>query len=206
MSSTLNDLQLYQTNLTIDKERLREFINMNNNEQPTDNSSNVSLVILVQVHKRIKYLEKLIKSLNLLQTQQNKLFLVIFSHDYFDVDMNSLIHSEAKFLFKQIFYPYMLQLYENKFPGHDPNDCPKATKKHDALRMHCNNAANPDSYGNYREFSIVQIKHHWFWKLSFVFESYAFTKFNKDLGVLLLEEDYYLIPDALHILEKLKLR
>ena len=98
----------------------------------------------------------------------------------------------------------MLQLFENKFPGEDPNDCPKRAKQHEALRLRCNNAANPDSYGNYREFNIVQIKHHWFWKLAFLFENYSFIKNNKNAGVLLLEEDYYLMPDALFVLEKLK--
>jgi alpha-1,6-mannosyl-glycoprotein beta-1,2-N-acetylglucosaminyltransferase len=185
-------------------ENLKEIINVTNNEYSTVKSNN-SLIILVQVHKRVRYLEMLIKSLNyLIKQRQNDSFLVIFSHDYYDVEINELIKNESKFLYKQIFYPYMLQLFENKFPGKHPNDCPKTAKKHEALKMRCNNAASPDSYGNYREYNIVQIKHHWFWKLAFVFENYLLNKNNKNAGVLLLEEDYYLMPDALFVLDKLK--
>jgi len=35
-----------------------------------------------------------------------------------------------------------------------------------ALASGCKNAAYPDRYGHYREVSIVQIKHHWWWKVS----------------------------------------
>jgi alpha-1,6-mannosyl-glycoprotein beta-1,2-N-acetylglucosaminyltransferase len=188
-------------------ENLKEIISFYNNlqeEEEVDNG-NYSDIILVQVHKRIKYLQKLIESLNNLNLN-DKNILVIFSHDFYDIEMNELIKNESKFLHRQIFYPYMLQLYENKFPGLDPNDCPKSIKKHVALRTRCNNADNPDSYGNYREFNIVQIKHHWFWKLAFVFDNYALTKFNRNFGVLLLEEDYYLMNDSLFILDKLKKR
>ena len=30
----------------------------------------------------------------------------------------------------QVFYPYSMQIFPNKFPGSDPNDCPRdATKE-----------------------------------------------------------------------------
>jgi hypothetical protein len=38
-----------------------------------------------------------------------------------------------------------------------------------ALKIKCNNAVSFDTYGNYREAQIVQIKHHWFWKVSDIF-------------------------------------
>jgi alpha-1,6-mannosyl-glycoprotein beta-1,2-N-acetylglucosaminyltransferase len=91
--------------------------------------------------------------------------------------------------------------------------------------MNCSNAAYSDSFGKYREASVVQIKHHWIWKvlfyllehslfttsLSFLFTSklaYVFEKLNitktlENLYVLLLEEDHYLMPDALHVLRQL---
>ena len=205
-----NSLLILQTNLndnkSIEVDNLRYLVHEANNEEPLEGSyNNFSLVILVQVHKRVKYLEMLIKSLNSIK-RQNDEFFVVFSHDFYSVEMNELIRNESQFFYKQIFYPFMLQLNENMHPGLDPNDCPKSIKKHDALRMRCVNAANPDTYGHYREFKIVQIKHHWFWKLSFVFDSYAFTKYNKNFGILLLEEDYYLLPDTLFVLEKLKQR
>ncbi len=36
-----------------------------------------------------------------------------------------------------------------------------------ALASRCNNAPYPDKYGHYREVSIVQIKHHWWWKVNY---------------------------------------
>jgi alpha-1,6-mannosyl-glycoprotein beta-1,2-N-acetylglucosaminyltransferase len=70
--------------------------------------------------------------------------------------------------------------------------------------MQCNNVAHPDTYGNYRDVKYVQIKHHWFWKLSYIFEKFHLTKNMQNLNVLLLEEDYYLMPDTLYTLNKLK--
>ena len=35
-----------------------------------------------------------------------------------------------------------------------------------ALASGCKNAPYPDRYGHYREVSVVQIKHHWWWKVS----------------------------------------
>jgi hypothetical protein len=34
-----------------------------------------------------------------------------------------------------------------------------------ALMSKCQNAAHPDTFGNYRESKVVQIKHHWLWKV-----------------------------------------
>ena len=67
--------------------------------------------------------------------------------------------------------------------------------------MKCQNAAHPDQYGNYREAKMAQIKHHWIWKLGFVFEQFNETLALDNLHVLLLEEDHYLFPDALHSLK-----
>lgn len=79
------------------------------------------LVILVQVHSRIKYLESLIDSLR--QTRDIEQTLVIFSHDIYDPEMNGLIEKIKFCSTLQIFYPYSLQLYPNEFPGKDRNDC-----------------------------------------------------------------------------------
>ena len=71
------------------------------------------------------------------------------------------------------------------------------------MQTKCNNAAHPDSFGNYREAKVVQIKHHWFWKLGYTFEQLNETRSLKNLHVLLLEEDHYLMPDSIHVLRKL---
>ena len=159
------------------------------------------LVILIQVHSRLNYLRELIESLK--HTKHINETLVIFSHDLYDVEMNKLIENITFCSTLQIFYPFSLQLYPDKFPGQDSNDCPKSMKKEEALKMKCNNAAHPDTFGNYRESKVVQIKHHWMWKLSYVFERLNETKNLENLHVLLLEEDYYLMPDSIHVLRML---
>ncbi len=88
-------------------------------------------------------------------------------------------------------------------PGTDPNDCPVRIGKADALIYNCLNAADPDTYGNFRDSKYVQIKHHWFWKLSFAFQNLNIANNYENISVLLLEEDYYLMPDTLDVLNKL---
>ncbi|CAF0703818.1 unnamed protein product [Brachionus calyciflorus] len=158
-------------------------------------------VIVIQVHSRLNYLRELIKSLK--EVKYIEQALVIFSHDIYDEEMNQLVKSIDFCATLQIFYPFSLQLYPNTFPGNDPNDCPKSINKAKALEIKCNNAAYSDKYGNYRESHVVQIKHHWFWKLSFIFEKLNETRLLENLHVLILEEDYYLLPDSIHALRKL---
>jgi len=50
---------------------------------------------------------------------------------------------------------------------------------------------------------VVQIKHHWFWKISYVFEELKVVGGLRDLQVLFLEEDHYVMPDAIQVLRKL---
>jgi len=159
------------------------------------------LVILIQIHSRFNYLKALIQSLK--NTKHIEDSLVIFSHDVYDEEMNNLINNITFCATLQIFYPFSLQVYQNRFPGGDPNDCKKTYTKAQAIKANCNNAYHADSYGHFREHKIVQIKHHWFWKLSFVFEKLKFTKNLDDLQILLLEEDYFLMPDSIHVLRKL---
>ncbi len=50
-----------------------------------------------------------------------------------------------------------------------------------------------------RESKYAAIKHHWWWKTSFVFDSlHALSSYAG--VVLFLEEDHVLLPDALHVL------
>lgn len=46
-----------------------------------------------------------------------------------------------------------------------------------------------------REAHIVNIKHHWWWKLNFVSQFFSFDH------LVLLEEDHALTSDALHVME-----
>jgi hypothetical protein len=81
-----------------------------------------SVVIVIQVHKRFDNLNYLIKSLQ--RSKGIEECLVIFSHDYWDEDINQLVQSINFVKFMQIYYPYTIQLFDD-FPGSSPNDCPR---------------------------------------------------------------------------------
>ncbi|KAF8571092.1 hypothetical protein P879_02437 [Paragonimus westermani] len=63
----------------------------------------------------------------------------------------------------------------------------------------CSNAKWMDKYSQYRKPSIVQAKHHWLWKIRFVFEHLvALSRYDRN--VIFLEEDHYVVEDILHVL------
>ncbi|KAI7799499.1 alpha-1,6-mannosyl-glycoprotein 2-beta-N-acetylglucosaminyltransferase [Triplophysa rosa] len=157
--------------------------------------SEPEMVIAVQVHNRPAYLQMLIRSLENVKGIEKA--LVIFSHDYFSEEITQMVKEIAFCKVLQIFFPYSTQLYPAEFPGQDPRDCPRDMPKADALRAGCSNAEHPDSYGHYREASITQTKHHWWWKLHFVFERVKVLRGYKRF-VVFVEEDNYLLPDFHH--------
>lgn len=156
-----------------------------------------AVVFVVQVHDRRHYLRYLIESFR--EVRGIETALIVFSHDHYDDDINSLVQSIDFARVMQIFYPYSTQLYVNEFPGQDPNDCPWDMKKETAIQLKCNNAHYPDLYGHYREAKYTQIKHHWWWKLHLVFDSLRVTRNGTGL-VVFLEEDHYVTPDVVHVL------
>ena len=99
-----------------------------------------------------------------------------------------------------IFFPFSMQLFPDTFPGEDPKDCPRDISKAKAVKIGCKNAQYPDMYNHYREVKFVQIKHHWYWKLHMIFNGISCLA-DKESNVLLLEEDYYVLPDALHVMD-----
>ncbi|XP_049612781.1 alpha-1,6-mannosyl-glycoprotein 2-beta-N-acetylglucosaminyltransferase [Syngnathus scovelli] len=153
------------------------------------------LVLVVQVHNRPEYLKLLIKSFE--KAAEVHRFLLIFSHDYFSAEINAIVQGITFCKVLQIYFPFSTQLYPSEFPGQDPRDCPRDISKENAIKTGCLNAKHPDSYGHYREASITQIKHHWWWKLHFVWE-----RVNAIQGysgfVIFLEEDNYILPDIFH--------
>ncbi|XP_053670744.1 alpha-1,6-mannosyl-glycoprotein 2-beta-N-acetylglucosaminyltransferase [Anopheles nili] len=159
---------------------------------------NDSVIIVVQVHKRITYLRHLIVSLA--QARDISRALLVFSHDFYDDDINDLVQSIDFCKVMQIFYPFSIQTHPNEFPGADPADCPRDIKKEQALLRKCNNALHPDLYGHYREAKFTQTKHHWWWKANRVFDQLEVTKYHTGM-VVFLEEDHYVAEDFLYILE-----
>lgn len=56
-----------------------------------------------------------------------------------------------------------------------------------------------------RDAKFSQIKHHWWWKANYVFDKLRVTENHNGL-ILLMEEDYFIAEDALHMLRLLQLR
>jgi alpha-1,6-mannosyl-glycoprotein beta-1,2-N-acetylglucosaminyltransferase len=168
------------------------------NEEVFGPLQNDSIVIVVQVHKRITYLRHLIVSLA--QARDISRTLLIFSHDFYDEEINELVQSIDFCKVMQIFYPFSIQTHPNEFPGTDPKDCKRDLKKEQAVIAKCQNANFPDLYGHYREAAYTQTKHHWWWKANRVFDQLEVTRFHTGL-VLFLEEDHYVAEDFLHLLK-----
>lgn len=62
--------------------------------------------------------------------------LLVFSHDFFDEEINDLVLSVDFCKVMQIFYPHSIQTHQHEFPGEDPNDCPRNIKK-EQLVFYC---------------------------------------------------------------------
>ncbi|CAG9813297.1 unnamed protein product [Phaedon cochleariae] len=167
------------------------------NENSFQSLENNSIVIVVQIHDRINYLRYLIVSLA--QAPGISHTLLIFSHDYYDEQMNSLVQSIDFCKVIQIFYPYSIQAHPKEFPGEDPKDCPRDMKKEHAVQKKCNNALSPDVHGHYREAKFTQTKHHWWWKANRVFKQLEVTRNHRGL-IVMLEEDHYVGRDFIHTL------
>ncbi|XP_046636877.1 alpha-1,6-mannosyl-glycoprotein 2-beta-N-acetylglucosaminyltransferase-like [Daphnia pulicaria] len=196
------------TNLTIPE--LMEKITIENNEQKIWNSKHVSwppvnetefwpkgIVITIQVHNRISYLRKLLRSLS--QAAWIERALIIFSHNIYSEELNDIIQSIPFAAVMQIHFPYSTQLFPYSFPGDSPSDCPRDINKERAIAVGCSNAQTPDLYGHYREARYSQTKHHWWWKVNFIFGKIkALRDYNGP--VVFMEEDHYVAEDFLHIL------
>ncbi|KAK7110924.1 alpha-1,6-mannosyl-glycoprotein 2-beta-N-acetylglucosaminyltransferase-like [Littorina saxatilis] len=160
-----------------------------------------SIVMVIQAHNRADHLKLLISSLSKVRGIDNVLLVV--SHDVYSHELNELIGSITFCPVLQIFFPHSQQIYHNRFPGEDPNDCPRDIKKDQAVLKQCNNAGHPDKYGHYRESKYCQTKHHWIWKLRFVFEEVRLLE-GYEGHVLLLEDDYYVSEDILFSLQMMQ--
>uniref|UniRef100_A0A0R3X3D7 Alpha-1,6-mannosyl-glycoprotein 2-beta-N-acetylglucosaminyltransferase n=1 Tax=Hydatigena taeniaeformis TaxID=6205 RepID=A0A0R3X3D7_HYDTA len=101
--------------------------------------------------------------------------LVVFSHDFFSAEINHVINSIRFVRFTQIFFPYSRQIFPDSFPGPDPRDCHTRGYAADI----CFNA------------------------LCFVITKMNVSKtFNGQY--ILLEEDYMVLKDLLHVLKLTK--
>ncbi|XP_050394032.1 alpha-1,6-mannosyl-glycoprotein 2-beta-N-acetylglucosaminyltransferase-like isoform X2 [Patella vulgata] len=167
------------------------------NQQYTLDLSDSGIVILVQVHDREKELKILVDSLRNVKDIENT--LVIFSHDLFLPNINDVIEDIEFCSVMQIFFPHALQIKKNQFPADSMSDCPRDIGPETAKIVGCSNADHPDLYGHYREAKFSQMKHHWTWKINYVFNDIRLLKHFKGL-VLRIDNDYYLGPDILRVM------
>ncbi|KAL3073441.1 hypothetical protein niasHT_038582 [Heterodera trifolii] len=140
------------------------------------NAENVDFVIIVQVHDRVKYLNSLIKSLS--NAYSIERVLLVFSSDFHSEEINAVIRSIEFCRTLHINFPYSAQYYPKEFPG------PIAKE----------NEEN-------RNAILAQMKHHWWWKLNYMFEVLMPKYGLNDKFLILLEEDHIVAPDFLHTLQ-----
>ena len=157
-------------------------------------------VFVVQTHNRSGFLKILLHSLSKVKNIERA--LLIISSDLYDKAINEEVAKIDFCQFQHIFYPFSAAWFPNQFPGTDPNDCDRDTPKAVAIQSKCNNANFPDKYGHYREAKYVQLKHHWMWKLQYVFK--IILPKTTESSVILLEDDYYISPDILVVNEFLR--
>nr|XP_056707083.1 alpha-1,6-mannosyl-glycoprotein 2-beta-N-acetylglucosaminyltransferase [Euleptes europaea] len=190
--------------------RLRSLVYRLNFDQPVGQEAlwagraagagEVGLAVVVQVHERPEHLRLLLESLR--RAPGAERVLLVLSHDVWSAELNALAAGVDFCAVLQVFFPFSLQLYPGEFPGGDPRDCPRDLGLAAALRRGCLNARYPDAFGHYREAAFAQTKHHWWWKLHFVWERVRALRGHEG-PVLFLEEDHYLAPDFYHVLQRL---
>ncbi|GAB6028009.1 Alpha-1,6-mannosyl-glycoprotein 2-beta-N-acetylglucosaminyltransferase [Chamberlinius hualienensis] len=181
-------------------ELLRRITNINKrqkiyNEDKYGPIQTNTIIIVIQYHIRLQHFIATLKTLE--NAKYIEETLLVISHDIYDDKINHLVQGIQFARVMQIFYPYSIQFYPNSFPGPDPNDCPRDISKEKAMEIRCNYVENPNSY---RQANMSQMKNHWWWKNVFVFDELRVMK-NHTGMVMLLEEDYYVTPDIIHVLK-----
>ncbi|XP_065187270.1 alpha-1,6-mannosyl-glycoprotein 2-beta-N-acetylglucosaminyltransferase-like [Sycon ciliatum] len=155
------------------------------------------VVIVVQVHRRVRELELFLSGLAKARGVESSLLIV--SMDYITPGLENIIGNITFCRVLPIYFPHSIQLHPREFPGTDPHDCKPSLSRQEAEVAGCGNAGNPDSYGHYRDAGITATKHHWWWKCAFVFDRIP-ALHNHTGFKLFVEEDHYLAPDFLHVL------
>ena len=89
--------------------------------------TNATVIVAIQCHNRLQYLRQLVISLS--RASGIDKMLIVFSHDYWDNDINNLVNSIDFAKTIQIFYPFSIQTHPNQFPGESSHDCPRNAKK-----------------------------------------------------------------------------
>ncbi|RWS25329.1 alpha-1:6-mannosyl-glycoprotein 2-beta-N-acetylglucosaminyltransferase-like protein [Leptotrombidium deliense] len=154
-------------------------------------------IFVIQVHNRSDYLKILIDSLGDVRGIEKA--LLIFSHDLFEPKINEIIRNITFCKVMQIFFPFSKQLYPDSFPG---DEC-IVEQGNTTRSVNCTESQYTNSAVKIRDAKYQQIKHHWFWKLNYVFEGLRVTR-NFTGYLTFLEDDYFLLADSIYVLKALK--
>ncbi|KAG6444222.1 hypothetical protein O3G_MSEX003244 [Manduca sexta] len=155
-----------------------------------------TIILVILVDKYSTSLKYFLASLSQIKGIEEA--FLIFSHSYFDEDVNNLIRKVDFCRVLQIYYPHSLQLHSHKFPGYDPSDCPPDIDMQTAESLNCTGAWSPDIHGHYRNPQFAAKKHHWWWTANKVFENLKCTVNHNGL-VVFLEHDFYFMEDLLYM-------
>ncbi|XP_063361786.1 alpha-1,6-mannosyl-glycoprotein 2-beta-N-acetylglucosaminyltransferase-like [Cydia amplana] len=130
-------------------------------------------VIVVLAGRRPARLQWLLASLAVVTNIGDA--LLVISHSFYDEAVNELVKRVDYCRVLQLYFPYSVQIFPNRFPGVDFNRSRAAA-------------------------IAAEEKQHWWWTTSFLFNRY--TLIDHKLGlVLFLQEDDYVAPDLLHTLK-----
>lgn len=155
-----------------------------------------TIIIVILVDKFSNNFKILLTSLSQIYGM-DEVFL-IFSHSYFDENLNSMIRSIEFCRVLQIYYPYSIQTHQNEFPGYSQSDCRNNRK----FRSKCTGSTQ-DMRGRFREPSRSENKHHWWWAANTVFSDLSSTQDHKGL-VIFMEGNFILSEDFIYMASFMK--
>lgn len=151
-----------------------------------------TIILVIQVHDNTAVLKVLLASLKKVYGIANS--LLIFCHDYYDKNINEIIHGIRFTKYMQVFYPYSSQIYPRVFPGSDNKFC--------SDDFNCTDLYT-ESKECLRKPFLVQQKHFWWWHVNYVFDHLTVIKNFTD-PIVFLEDNQYVMEDILYMLKVLE--
>lgn len=148
-----------------------------------------TVIIVIDVREKAGHFQELLNSFK--EVAGISRSLLIFSHDFYDDYVHTLIQTIDFAKTIQIYYPYSTQMHPNIFPGEDKKFC--------TVSYECKDAAQNVEY---RDWVNAQKKHNWWWKMNHVFDYLEITSHYNGY-ILFLEEDQYVTEDFIYVFKLL---
>merc|ERR1711935_422992 len=172
---------------------LRDNINTNNTLVATgpyskqQRSKQYKFIIAIQVHSRHDFVSLLLETIKRQTDKQLENTLLVVSTDVWNEQVRRVLATLTTIDFVHIVFPLSSLFYVGEFPADSPDECFPLSREN---AKNCSNFEWADTFGNYRESRVTNIKHHWWWKLNFIQSYFSFER------LVLLEEDHALLEDA----------